>query len=484
MIIALLVYGTIVGALAAGAARALEAVSRAAHVATRWTWVGAMALTLGLVGWSAASRPVPPVARANGGDPIQLPFKVDAVTSPVGFFTSALASARRLVGDVVERSSSSVVHALPSETGAVALSLWVMASVGLLGVLGMVERRGKRRTDAMPEERLHGARVRISESTGPAVVGLAPPRIIVPGWLLARSAEEQRAALAHEQSHVRAGDPWLLLGACAAVAFMPWNVALWYMLSRIRLAVEVDCDARVLRSGIAARSYGELLISVAEHASTHKVGALALSGGPSHLHQRIQVMTAPVRRFSRTRIAAACAVAAIAVLAACEAQLPTQADVSNMDATTATAAARKLALVDSGRTKYFIDDVVATEAAAKALASDSIASIQIVHDSAKTGSDVRITTQAAQQALHKRLAVTYANATATAKPGAPILLKGDPTRFQGLVYIDGVKTDAKTLATLTAMQIASIQVLKGGAAQLESSDPAAAYGIIKVTTKK
>lgn len=484
MIISLLVYGTIVGLLATIAARALEAVARAANVPTRWTWIGAMALTIGLVGWAAASPPVPSAVRASPGGAVQLPFKVDAVTPSPGLVAATLASARRLISDVVDAGSIGVVRTLPRETGVVALGLWATGSMALLGLLALVEHRGRRRTDGMREERLHGLSVRVSESTGPAVVGLAPPRIIVPGWLLARSAEEQRAALAHEQSHVSAGDPWLLLGACAAVAVMPWNVALWYMLSRVRLAVEVDCDARVLRSGIAASSYGELLISVAEHASDHSAGALALSGGPSHLHQRIQVMTAPARRFSRARITAACAVAAIAVLAACEAQLPTQADVSNMDASTATTAARKLALVDSGRMQYFINDVVATEAAAQALASDSIASIQMVHASAKQGSEIRITTLAAQQDRQKVKLAEERYARAGAPSGVPLRLKGDPTKFQGLIYVDGVQTDAKTLAALAATQVASIQVVKGAAALRESNDPAAAYGIIRITTKK
>jgi len=134
--------------------------------------------------------------------------------------------------------------------------------------------------------------------------------------------------------------------------------------------------------------------------------------------------------------------------------------------------------------KYYIDDVVATEAAAKALQSDTISSINIVHDRDGKSSDIRITTAAAEHQLVKRMAENMADTSLRMKRAVPVLLRGDAAKFQGLILLDGVKTDSKTLATLSAMQIASVEVLKGAAAAKESSDPAAAYGIIKITTKK
>src|SRR5262249_56789106 len=101
---------------------------------------------------------------------------------------------------------------------------------------------------------------------GPVVTGLVRPEIVVPRWMLQRAPSEQRVVLAHEAEHVRAGDALLLATASAAVILMPWNPALWYMLSRVRLAVELDCDARVLRGGVAAMAYGTLLIDLAEQA--------------------------------------------------------------------------------------------------------------------------------------------------------------------------------------------------------------------------
>ena len=55
----------------------------------------------------------------------------------------------------------------------------------------------------------------------------------------------------------------LIAAAAWAVALFPWNPALWLIVKRLRLAIEIDCDARVLagrRSDV--RDYGMLLLTV------------------------------------------------------------------------------------------------------------------------------------------------------------------------------------------------------------------------------
>src|SRR4029077_189986 len=136
-----------------------------------------------------------------------------------------------------------------------------------------VQLRFRRARMAWPVTVLQGVRVRVAVRLGPARIrvaeaeGIAPvlmcvarPEIIVPRWLLDRAAEDQRLVVAHEAEHVRAHDALLLGMACAAGALVPWNPAVWFMLSRLRLAVELDCDARILRGGATPRSYGTLLI--------------------------------------------------------------------------------------------------------------------------------------------------------------------------------------------------------------------------------
>ena len=63
-----------------------------------------------------------------------------------------------------------------------------------------------------------------------------------------------RSDAQHEREHQRARDPLLLHAAAVGALVMPWNPAVWWMLSRLKLAVEMDCDARVFaRDGPADR---------------------------------------------------------------------------------------------------------------------------------------------------------------------------------------------------------------------------------------
>lgn len=44
---------------------------------------------------------------------------------------------------------------------------------------------------------------------------------------------------------------------------MPWNPALWWIVRRLRLAIETDCDRRVLHAGTDVHAYGVLLLNAA-----------------------------------------------------------------------------------------------------------------------------------------------------------------------------------------------------------------------------
>jgi beta-lactamase regulating signal transducer with metallopeptidase domain len=104
--------------------------------------------------------------------------------------------------------------------------------------------------------------VLLAPAIGPAVVGALRPTIVVPEWSLDLSDEQRALMLAHEREHVRARDPLVLHAAAMVALLMPWNVAAWWLNRRLRLAVELDCDARVLAGGRDARSYGALLLDV------------------------------------------------------------------------------------------------------------------------------------------------------------------------------------------------------------------------------
>ncbi len=55
--------------------------------------------------------------------------------------------------------------------------------------------------------------------------------------------------------------------------------------------------------------------------------------------------------------------------------------------------------------------------------------------------------------------------------------------FSGIVLIDGTRADVTTLNRLDPKDIVAVDVIKGAQAAAMSNDPAAANGIIKVTTK-
>jgi beta-lactamase regulating signal transducer with metallopeptidase domain len=126
--------------------------------------------------------------------------------------------------------------------------------------LAVRKRRWRRETVA-------GIPVYLTADVGPAVVGLLRPSIALPTWVANASSQHQTSVLAHEQSHLDARDPQLFTFALALLVFMPWNLPLWWQLRRLRYAIEIDCDARVLRAGVDPAHYVETLIVGGLHAA-------------------------------------------------------------------------------------------------------------------------------------------------------------------------------------------------------------------------
>jgi beta-lactamase regulating signal transducer with metallopeptidase domain len=181
---------------------------------------------------------------------------------------------------------------------------WRAASVAMLLALiasgaHLFMRRRRWRTATVA-----GAQVYVTEGVGPAVVGLLRPRIVVPQWVTMALPRHQAAVIAHEQSHLDARDPQLLTLALALLVFMPWNLPLWWQLRRLRYAIEVDCDARVLRGGIDPTHYGETLISVGERQSAYIGAVAAMSESKSFLEERIRIMISKPVKWRRAGIAA------------------------------------------------------------------------------------------------------------------------------------------------------------------------------------
>jgi beta-lactamase regulating signal transducer with metallopeptidase domain len=162
-----------------------------------------------------------------------------------------------------------------------------------------------------------GTAVYISVDSGPAVVGFLRPHIVVPRWLTKLSPDEQELVIAHERSHLGAYDTQLLTIAVCLLACMPWNPMLWWQLRRLRLAIEIDCDARVLSLGYPVARYSETLIAVGERQSASYAMAMARYGSKSFLEQRIYNMLRKKTRHAGVwALALACLGVGLAVCAA------------------------------------------------------------------------------------------------------------------------------------------------------------------------
>ncbi len=158
--------------------------------------------------------------------------------------------------------------------------------------------------------------VLVSRDIGPALLGVFRYTIVLPRWTLELPAADLRTILTHEHQHTATRDPALLLCGLLLVALQPWNVALWMAWSRLRLATELDCDARVLASQQDARAYGHVLVRVYERSAHRMLPLSALVSRRSHLETRIRrMMERPRRTWSLTTVCAlVCAL--VGVLAA------------------------------------------------------------------------------------------------------------------------------------------------------------------------
>src|SRR6185437_406457 len=122
--------------------------------------------------------------------------------------------------------------------------------------------------------------------------------------------------------HRRARDTLLLAACGCAAALCPWNAALWWQLARLRLATEIDCDARVLARGADARTYASVLVAAGERIVAATRFAPAFVERRSLLERRIVAMS-PVGGPRRSLHAVTFAfVAALCVAVACAAPAP------------------------------------------------------------------------------------------------------------------------------------------------------------------
>ena len=301
-----MLYVTLVALLLSLGAWMAERATRLNRGGSRWIWVVAI----------AASLSMPVMVESL------LSWMPDVVRPRIEQEQTLLRQA------VVQTMSPASWVATSAETpatrdiAALLRALWAGASAALLLLLVGGRLHLARRARRWSPRTVGGVPVLVSDDVGPAVVGFLHPRIVIPGWVLRAPQAQQDAILAHEQSHLEARDPQLFSLAFALLVFMPWNLPLWWQLQRLRRAIEVDCDARVLAGGIDATSYGETLLAVGEHRSSPLVALAATSGSRSFLEQRLRIMLSKPFKWRRTATAALLATSLCLAALAAQVELP------------------------------------------------------------------------------------------------------------------------------------------------------------------
>src|SRR5690606_36437190 len=279
----------LIALLLAGGAAAWERAASWTGRPARWGWLAALAGS------------------------VTLPFVLRLLPEPT--WAEPLAAPMQLLRlDGVVLSAGDATTGLTPQS--IALMRWAAASaIVLLYVAGVViELRRARRSWRAAD--VDGGQVLITQATGPAAIGLRRSAVVVPAWALELDAELRSLLLRHERSHVEAGDPRLLFAGVLLLAAMPWNPVVWFELLRLRNAIELDCDARVLASGASPRRYGSLLLEVGRRRSAHALVMATFAEPRIFLEERIRRNSRWPSERNRARAAAFALAAVLLVIGA------------------------------------------------------------------------------------------------------------------------------------------------------------------------
>ena len=302
MIATWMLYVTALGLCLGLGALALERAARLWARPRRFVWAAAIAASL-VAPLAAVMIPGVPV-------PAPGPMRIsDRTVGPIpagGVPSVGVSSAPSRIGPLVAALNRPL------------LLLWGVGSLAL--ALGLLRAgiRLRRRARGWRAAVVDGTEVLIAPDVGPAVMRLDGLKVVLPEWALAAEPAARSLMLLHENEHCAARDPDLLLAATVALVLVPWALPLWWQVRRLQLAVETDCDRRVMRAGADAHAYGVLLLSVGAHSMRQPLLVpTAFSEARTLLEGRIEAMTSPTpkRRIVRTTLAAG--LSALSIAAAC-----------------------------------------------------------------------------------------------------------------------------------------------------------------------
>ncbi len=305
-----IVYTLALSVLLGMAALAAERAAHLWHRASRMIWAAAMLVSLAI-----------PLA-------ILLAMMAPASDAPEPFGAPPTRSAMLATAPAAQAASQWVARTTAPASlhiGPLLQPAWLALSATTALALGLSAATLARRQRRWTRQRIGGADVFVAPDAGPAVVGLLRPRIVLPAWLASAPPSQQALVMAHEMAHLRSRDPQLLAIAMLLLVAMPWNLPLWWQMRRLRRAIEIDCDARVLAAGHNLQQYGATLIDVGQRQSTALVNVLGMAASRSFLEQRIGIMAQGRARWRTTVTAAFGAMALCAVAGAAQLTPPAAA---------------------------------------------------------------------------------------------------------------------------------------------------------------
>ena len=261
IVLAWLVYCVLIAGMLAAGAEAWERSARWSGRSARWGWLAALA---GSVTLPWLLRLIPERTWVEAMPSAVAVLRMEAVVPGAGTAGTAWSAAE------------------------VGLAAWLIASVAMLAYVALLLLRLTRASRRWRMAELDGGPVLMTGGVGPAAVGVRRGVVVLPAWVMELDAELRSLLLRHEREHVAAGDPRLFLAGLVLLAAMPWNPVIWLQVLRLRNAIELDCDARVLSAGADPSRYGSLLLEVGRRRSTHALVMATFAEPRVFLEQRIR----------------------------------------------------------------------------------------------------------------------------------------------------------------------------------------------------
>ena len=277
-----MIYAAAVAALLAAGGLALERLCERLGRPRRFAWMGALTLAV-----------VVPLTASPGQEGLPTLASDDV---EIG---AAASVARDGPSGGVAGSGTGAADVRPGPAGTstalvslAPLLAWALASVlgfTVLATVLLVSFRARRRWE---RRRIGDERVYVSRRFGPALVGIARPTIVIPRWVVQLGDAVGATVVRHEREHARAGDHLALLYAALILVMFPWSPPVWWMCRRLGAAVEIDCDRRVIASGVSAREYGDLLLRIGAGRKRSGLFALGMASSEGLLERRLKTLAA------------------------------------------------------------------------------------------------------------------------------------------------------------------------------------------------